>query len=143
MRALAMRRAIAAFTRCAGVAAVPALLAAGCALQPPPKPDETRSQAMGSTDVTTPWRAGDPVPGTVQDNWLATFNDAQLNALVTEAVQRNPDLRVAATKVEQATEQLRIAEAVRRPQVSIVGTGGIKMTDMSSALTGIVGLVSW
>ncbi|HVO06220.1 MAG TPA: TolC family protein [Burkholderiaceae bacterium] len=120
-----------------------ALLAAGCALQPPPKPEETRAQAMGGTDVTTPWRAAEPVAGTVQDNWLATFGDAQLDALVAEAVQRNPDLRVAATKVEQATEQLRIAEAARRPQVSIAATGGIKMTDMSSALTGIIGLVSW
>ena len=100
-------------------------------------------QAMGGTDVTTPWRAAEPVAGTVQDNWLATFGDAQLDALVAEAVQRNPDLRVAATKVEQATEQLRIAEAARRPQVSIAATGGIKMTDMSSALTGIIGLVSW
>jgi NodT family efflux transporter outer membrane factor (OMF) lipoprotein len=98
---------------------------------------------MGGTDVTTPWRAAEPVAGTVQDNWLATFGDAQLDALVAEAVQRNPDLRVAATKVEQATEQLRIAEAARRPQVSIAATGGIKMTDMSSALTGIIGLVSW
>jgi outer membrane protein, multidrug efflux system len=120
-----------------------ALLAAGCALQSPPKPEETRTQALGNTDVTTPWRAAEPVPGAVQDNWLATFGDQQLNALVAEAVQRNPDLRVAATRVEQATEQLRIAEAARRPQVSIVGTGGIKLSDMSSALTGIIGLVSW
>lgn len=134
-----------AHRRAAGPVAIAAaaLLAAGCALQAPPKPEETRSQALGSTDVTTPWRAAEPVPGTVQDNWLANFGDAQLDALVAEAVQRNPDLRVAATKVEQATEQLRIAESARRPQVNIVGTGGIKMTDMSSALTGIVGLVSW
>ena len=130
--------------KCTAVAAVVAvLLAGGCALQSPPKPEETRSQALGSTDVTTPWRAAEPVAGSVQDNWLANFGDAQLNALVAEAVQRNPDLRIAATKVEQATEQLRIAEAARRPQVSIVGTGGIKMTDMSSALSGIIGLVSW
>jgi len=125
------------------VAVAAALLAGGCALQSPPAPQETRSQALGSTDVTTPWRAADPVPGTVQDNWLGTFNDTQLNALVAEAVQRNPDLRVAATKVEQATEQLHIAEAARRPQISIVGTGGIKVTDASSALTGIIGLISW
>jgi len=120
-----------------------ALCAAGCALQPPPKPEETRAQALGATEVEKPWRAAEPVAGTVQDNWLASFGDAQLNALVAEAVQRNPDLRVAATRVQQATEQLRIAEAARRPQISIVGTGGIKLTDLSSALTGIAGLVSW
>ncbi|HEX6017771.1 MAG TPA: RND transporter, partial [Burkholderiaceae bacterium] len=68
-------------------AGIAALLAAGCALQPPPKPDETRSQALGATDFTTPWRAAEPVAGAVQDNWLATFGDAQLDALVAEAVQ--------------------------------------------------------
>ena len=82
----------------APVAVATALLIAGCALQPAPKPEDTRSQAMGATDVTTPWRAGDGNTATVQDNWLTTFNDAQLNALVAEAVQRNPDLRVAATE---------------------------------------------
>ena len=112
-------------------------------MESPPPPEEVRSQALGNTDVTTPWRAAPPVAGEVQDKWLATFGDAQLDALVAEAVQRNPDLRVAATKVEQATEQLRIAEAARRPQISIAGTGGIKVTDASSALTGIIGLVSW
>ncbi|HEX6721825.1 MAG TPA: TolC family protein, partial [Burkholderiaceae bacterium] len=128
--------------RSAAVAAAAALLA-GCALQSPPKPEETRKEALGTTEVEKPWRAGEPVPGLVQDNWLTTFGDAQLDALVAEAVQRNPDLRVAATKVEQATEQLRIAEAARRPQVSIRATGGFKLSDMSSALTGIIGLVSW
>jgi outer membrane protein TolC len=137
-----MRAAHRRAARPIGIAAA-ALLATGCALQSPPPAEETRAQALGKTDVTTPWRAAEPVPGTVQDKWLATFGDPQLNALVAEAVERNPDLRVAATKVEQATEQLRIAEAARRPQVSIAGTGGIKVTDASSALTGIIGMVSW
>jgi NodT family efflux transporter outer membrane factor (OMF) lipoprotein len=139
-----MRRTRRGSARPAAIAAsVAALLGGGCALESPPPPEEVRSQALGTTDVTTPWRAAPPVAGEVQDKWLATFGDAQLDTLVDEAVQRNPDLRVAATKVEQATEQLRIAEAARRPQVSIVGTGGFKLSDMSSALTGIIGLVSW
>jgi len=116
---------------------------AGCALNSPPKPEEIRTEALGSTDLSTPWRAGDPNPGAVQDNWLATFNDPQLNALVTEALQKNPDLRIVGTKVEQATEQLRLAEAARKPTISIGATGGIKLTDLSSALSGIIGLVSW
>lgn len=115
----------------------------GCvAIQPPPKPEEIRTEALGATDVGTPWRAGG-APGTVHDNWLATFRDPQLDALVAEALQRNPDMRIAATRVEQATEQLHLAEAARRPSISIVGTGGIKLSDMTSALTGIIGLVSW
>jgi multidrug efflux system outer membrane protein len=125
-----------------GALAALAMLA-GCALNSPPKPEEIRTEALGNTDLSTPWRAGDPNPGTVQDNWLASFNDPQLNALVTEALQKNPDLRVVGTKVEQATEQLHIAEAARKPTISIGATGGIKLTDLSSALSGIIGLVSW
>jgi len=123
------------------VAALAAL--AGCALNSPPKPEAIRADALGNTDVTTPWRAADSAPGVVQDNWLATFGDPRLDALVAEALQRNPDMRVVAAKVEQATEQLHIAEAARRPSVSVVGTGGVKLSDLSSALSGIIGLVSW
>ena len=132
---------IAVFGRPAVLALALSLFA--CALPPAPKPDETRAQALGNTDVGTPWRADEALQGGLQDNWLATFGDPQLDALVAEAVAHNPDLRVAATRLEQASEQLRIAEAAQRPQLSIVGTGGIKMSDMSSALTGIAGLLSW
>src|SRR5690349_3955199 len=114
-----------------------AMLSGCVAIQPPPKPEQIRTDALGNTDLATPWRAGG-APGTVQDNWLATFRDPQLDTLVGEALQKNPDLRIAAARVEQATEQLRIAEAARRPSVSILGTGGIKLSDMTSALTGII-----
>ena len=40
----------------------------------------------------------------VQDDWLATFNDPQLDALVREAIVNNPDLRVAGARVEQAAQ---------------------------------------
>jgi multidrug efflux system outer membrane protein len=125
-------------------AAFAMLLAAGCALQPVPPPEETRAQAVGALELQRAvWRAAEAAPGTVQDNWLASFGDAQLDALVAEALQRNPDLRVAAAKVEQANEQLRIAQAARRPTLSVVGTGGVKLSDLSSALSGVIALVSW
>ncbi|HET7793288.1 MAG TPA: efflux transporter outer membrane subunit [Rhizobacter sp.] len=121
---------------CAGV------LLAGCALQPPPAPDEVRKDALGEMNLNSPWRAGGAA-GEVQDNWLVSFGDTQLNALVTEALQRNPDLRVAAARVEQASSQLALAKSAQRPSLTLLGTGGIKMSDMSSALTGVIALVSW
>ncbi|MGY4827625.1 TolC family protein [Sphaerotilaceae bacterium SBD11-9] len=121
---------------CAGV------LLAGCALQSPPAPEDVRKEALGEMSLDTPWRAG-AAAGEVQDNWLVSFGDEQLNALVTEALQRNPDLRVAAARVEQASSQLALAKSAQRPSLTLMGTGGIKMTDMSSALTGVIALVSW
>ena len=56
---------------------------------------------MGPLDLQSPWRAGDSVADAVQDNWLAGFGDAQLDALVAEALERNPDLRVAAARVSR------------------------------------------
>jgi NodT family efflux transporter outer membrane factor (OMF) lipoprotein len=124
-------------------AAAATVVAAGCALQAPPKPEDVRADALGSIDLQKPWRAGDGTAGPVADNWLATFGDPQLNALVAEAVERNPDLRVAAARVEQATEYLRIAQASLKPSVDLRGTGGFKLSDMTSALTGVIALVSW
>jgi len=121
----------------------PALVLAGCAIQSPPSPEALRQDALGKLDVTTPWRAGDRTPGAVPDNWLATFGDPQLDALVAEAIAHNPDLRVAAARVQQANGQLDMAKAAQRPSLSLLGTGGIKMSDMSSALTGVIALVSW
>lgn len=85
-------------------------------------------------------------PGVIQDNWLPTFNDEQLNALVREAVTNNPDLRVSTTRIEQAGQYVELAKAAMRSRVAIAGTGGFKGgggSDVSSALQGIMLAVSW
>jgi multidrug efflux system outer membrane protein len=119
-------------------------LITACALQPPPTPEELRQQAL--TDVTLPsvWKSGDITAGIV-DNWLSTFDDAQLNALVGEAITHNPDLRIAAARVEQSAEYVELAKAALRPTVNLLGTGGFNMGggDVSSALQGISLGVSW
>jgi len=120
-----------------------AALLAGCALKSPPPPDEVRQEALGGMAVRDPWKAAATSSAAVQDNWLATFEDSQLDALAAEGVARNLDLRVAAARVEQAAGYVNLAKAALRPTVGIAGTGGIKLSDLSSALTGIIALVSW
>ena len=44
-------------------------------------------------------------------NWLATFADPRLDALVTEAMANNPDLQVAAARVEVAAEYVKLADS--------------------------------
>ena len=60
---------------------VAASVLAGCALQPPPKPDEIRAQALPHVQVPPAWTAPGSAPGVVRDNWLASFGDVQLDAL--------------------------------------------------------------
>jgi len=57
----------------------------------------------------------------------------------------NPDLRVAATRVEQAAQYVELARAALRPAVNLLGTGGLNMGggDVSSALQGLSLGASW
>jgi outer membrane protein, multidrug efflux system len=123
------------------------LFIAGCATKAPPTRAEIQKQS-GTISTLTPdsaWKAGGAA-GNISDNWLATFNDPQLDVLVREAVTNNPDLRVAATKVEQASQYVELANAALRPAVSLLGSGGYKTSTeggVSSALQGVVIGASW
>lgn len=128
-------------------ATVSAALMAGCIAGAPPKPEEIRHQGLGGAALDHPWKSGEPAQGAVQDNWLASFNDATLNALVNEALAANPDLRIAASRMRQSAELLVQARAPQYPAVGVGGTGGVKESggggDPSSALQGVVAAASW
>ncbi len=73
------------------------------------------------------WRAGG-APGAGSDNghgWLAAFADPTLDALIAEAQDRNPDLRVAAAAAQEALALARQAGAALAPSVagSIIADG--------------------
>ena len=125
-----------------------ATLLTACAVKAPPPAEEMRKEALPDVVLDRPqWAAGagvsaDPVP----QDWLHTFNDPQLDALVQEAIAHNPDLRVAGARVEQAAQSLIIAQSALRPQLGIFGTGGGKSgggADSSSALQAIMLFASW
>ncbi len=128
-------------------ALVGAGLLTGCATKQPPTRVEIQQQSGTLTNLTltNAWKAAPVSTNSIQDNWLASFGDAQLDALVVEALANNPDLRVAATRVEQAGEYVELAKAALRPAVNVFGTGGLNMGggDISSALQGISLGASW
>ncbi len=128
-------------------AAVAALLMAGCIAGAPPEPEQIRHEALGGVTLDHPWKAGAESQDAVQDNWLATFGDPTLDALVREALVANPDLRIASSRMRQAGELLVQARAPQFPAVGIGGTGGFKASggggDPSSAMQGVVAAASW
>jgi NodT family efflux transporter outer membrane factor (OMF) lipoprotein len=129
------------------------VLVAGCATKSEPTRDEIIAQAgtLATMDLRSPWKAGGWTTAdsaaalAMPDDWLATFEDSQLNAIVAEGILNNPDLRVAATRVEIAEQYVELAKAQMRPAVNLFGTGGLNMGggDINSALQGISLGVSW
>jgi len=126
------------------ILAVAVLVAlAGCALEPSPKPEDIRPQAMPNVAVPGQWAAEGAATSPVAGNWLATFDDARLYALVAEAIAYNPDLRVAAARVEVASEYVNIADSTLYPQVNLLARGGGQMGGDSSGMQGAGLYADW
>jgi NodT family efflux transporter outer membrane factor (OMF) lipoprotein len=123
------------------VAAVAALSA--CALPEPPKPEDYRAEALPNLAAPGQWSIEGVAAGPVAGSWLATFGDARLQALVTEAMAYNPDLRVAAARVEVASEYVSLADSTLYPQVNLLARGGGQTGGDSSGIQGIGLYADW
>lgn len=113
----------------------------GCAIKDPPTADELRQQTLGHADIPEQWNTAST--GAVQDGWLREFNDSTLEKLVAEALAYNTDLRVAATRVEQAAGYARVAGAKIYPAVSLLAAGGGTLSGDSSGLEGAWLTATW
>jgi outer membrane protein, multidrug efflux system len=119
---------------------------AGCALKAPPERDELTKQSFPNLQVPPAWTApggAATTPGEVGKSWLGSFNDPQLNALVEETLKYNPDLQVAAARVEQAASFVKVAGATMLPQVSALARGGGSLSGDSSGLEGVGIFANW
>src|SRR6201981_896049 len=97
------------------------LTLAGCAIKQPPvgeeiMPESARAQIPGHW--AGPHRSGHGVP-----NWILTFHDPELTALVADAIERNPDLKAAAARVEASRAAVRIAASSLYPRIAMKGLG--------------------
>src|SRR5262245_1975198 len=97
------------------------LTLAGCAIRQAPvgediMPESARAQIPGR------W-AGPHRSGTVVPNWILSFHDPELTALVSDAVERNPDLKAAAARVEASRAAVRIAASSLYPRIAMKGLG--------------------
>jgi multidrug efflux system outer membrane protein len=123
------------------------VIAASCALRKPPDTVALEKEAMPSVAVPTRWTAGIPVAGAiageVTDNWLAGFRDDQLTAIVSEAIEHNPNLQVAASRVEQARLYANLAGAKLWPTVDLIARGGGKLSGDQSGLQGALLTATW
>ncbi|HKA38551.1 MAG TPA: TolC family protein, partial [Burkholderiales bacterium] len=119
-------------------AAIPA-----CALKAPPKPEDIRPEALPNLKLPAEWTEKGGAAGPVVNGWVAAFNDPRLEALVREAIANNPDLRVAAARVEQAAAFVKASGATLYPQVNLLARGGGALSGDSSGLEGVGVFASW
>jgi len=120
-----------------------AAAAGGCMLSKPPTGEDLRAQAAPNLRMEEHWAAGPVSEADVASGWLGTFHDAALERVVAEAIAYNPDLRVAAARVEVAEASARAAGGMLYPQLNLAGHGGGKMGGGDTGLQ-IFGLfASW
>jgi len=127
-------------TRAALAVAVVAL--AGCALKVPPRHDEVVGEALPATTRIPPaWKAA-AATSPVADNWLQSFNDPALDALVAEAIANNLDLRIAAARVVIAQQAVIVVGAQLLPQVgAMLGARATRDEDHSGTSDSTVAYV--
>jgi NodT family efflux transporter outer membrane factor (OMF) lipoprotein len=119
----------------------------GCAVDSPPLAEEIRKEALPNVPLPERWKADAAISSDlVQNDWLRSFNDPELEALVREALLNNPDLRIAGARVEQAAQYLVVAQSALKPWLGFFGTGGTKTGgggDATSALQAVMLSASW
>lgn len=93
------------------------LAASGCSLATPPSHTEVVEQALPKgTRIPAQW-VSDAAMNAVANDWLKSFNDPALDAIVAEAITNNLDLRQAAARVEAAREIVVVVGSKLWPQI--------------------------
>ena len=99
--------------RCSLAAGAAALLLAGCRITVPDRPAST-------LEVPVAWRAPLQVGpnAAVEQGWWRAFGDPALDALVTQALARNGDLRTARSRLQEYQARVQVARAAQEPSLS-------------------------
>ncbi|MFJ2986483.1 efflux transporter outer membrane subunit [Collimonas sp. NPDC087041] len=94
-----------------------ATLLAGCASGPDYKKPDIEMPAAWQFEA--PFHEATPNDGALKGNWWESFQDERLNQLAQQALAQNQTLRIAATRLEQARQQVTVSSAGLFPQVSL------------------------
>ena len=95
----------------------------GCALHKPPSQQTIVSQALPKATPLPPKWSAAPDTGNVSDDWVKSFNDHQLEKVVSEAIANNLDLRQSAARVEAARQSVIVVGSKLKPQVGATFAG--------------------
>ncbi|MDP1772688.1 MAG: efflux transporter outer membrane subunit [Methylobacter sp.] len=105
-----------------------AILLAACATAP-------ERDAISMTKSPPQWSTVQPSNTPITAQWLSSFADTALSALVQDALNNNYDLKAAAARVDSAREQARINGSLRWPQL-FFASGYRRSNDLTAGETG-------
>jgi len=117
----------------------------GCVVKQPPSPAAALAGVLPATTTVPPeWRATAGVDGNVIEEWLGTFQDAQLQTIVDEGLEHNLDLKAAVARVDGAAALATAARSLLYPQLWASGLAGAVGRDgNTNTQSGLVLNVSW
>lgn len=122
-------------------------LLSACATAPAPETPQIVEEALPeTTEIPVEWTAPADDTGEVDDGWIKSFGDPELEALVEEAVsEQNPNLRILSAQVDRAAGLARQAGAALKPTVALGGDiSGTSGSTIASGTDYGVGVgVSW
>jgi outer membrane protein, multidrug efflux system len=123
-----------------------ALTVSACTISPLQKNKELVDKSIPNTVIPQQFEAGklsDKDLARVDDAWLKQFNDLELNALVIEALQNNPSVRVIAARRVQSEALINAAGGAQYPGVGAIGNSGGKVGSSGTGLTGFYIGANW
>ena len=129
-----MRRMVAALFSCTALAA--------CAILTPPDAREAYDAALGSP-LPAQWSSSADAAA-FRPEWIGIDSNGVLRTLIDEAFEHNPDMRVAATRVEQARLQAELAGAALWPTVNLGGKWSNSLISSDAlSVSGVFATASW
>jgi NodT family efflux transporter outer membrane factor (OMF) lipoprotein len=117
---------------------------AGCAVkQAPPAVESLNSVLPPTAAMPADWKSAGGTAGTVATDWITSFGDQRLEALVLEAFTNNLELKAAAARIDVASALVVQARALLYPQLMAVGSVGAVGRDDTHDRSGLAGELSW
>jgi NodT family efflux transporter outer membrane factor (OMF) lipoprotein len=95
---------------------------------------QSQSSLREAPSLGLPTASATPTAQPIAAEWWRDFGDEQLNGLVTQALQNNPSLKLAQTRLARAQAVTEVADAAKMPQLS----GGIDLTRQKYTANGAV-----
>ena len=92
----------------------------GCLSKAPSQAKVLHDSLPKGTKIPTAWTADSSAAGVVTNDWLKSFHDPHLDAIVAEAIANNLDLVQAAARVEMARQNVVVVASQLKPQIGVV-----------------------
>ncbi len=84
--------------------------------------DAARPQLASAADYASSHSLAAPVGAWPVESWWQSYGDAQLDALIREALVGSPNIAVAEARLRRAYASVQVADSARRPQASASAT---------------------